>query len=197
MFPNSDSAAAARISRDNGARGYEAGRPEDIHLGTHGCPLCGNEAPKGHRYCTDCDEAGSYATSESGGSRGTRHSAPAARRGSNVPLILLFFVVSAFGTVLAGFFAPSVLSLPLLGEVTVPTVDSWGEIRIARATSNIRARATMSSEVIGKLTEGDTVRVEPAADGWFRIYESRPVRRPEAKPLGFVFGKLLISTEDL
>jgi hypothetical protein len=117
------------------------------------------------------------------------------RRGSNVPLILLFFVVSAFGTVLAGFFAPSALTLPLLGEVTIPTADSWGEIRIARTTSNIRAQANTSSDVVGRLSVGDTVRVEPASDGWFRVYETRPVPRPEAKPLGFVFGNLLVPTE--
>lgn len=119
-----------------------------------------------------------------------------ARRSSNVPLVLLFFVVSAFGTVLAGFFAPSALSLPLLGEVTIPTTDSWGEIRIARTASNIRAQASTSSDVVGKLAVGDTVRVEPAADGWFRVYQTRPVPRPEAKPLGFVFGNLLVSSED-
>jgi hypothetical protein len=118
------------------------------------------------------------------------------RRGSSVPLILLFFVVSAFGTVLAGFFAPSALSLPLLGEVAIPAADSWGEIRIVRTTSNIRAHANTSSEVIGKLAAGDTVRVEPVSDGWFRVYDARPVPRPDAKPLGFVFGSLLVSTED-
>lgn len=166
---------------------------EDALLGTQSCPLCGNETPKGHRYCTDCDEAGSYASSEPSG---RRSSAPAVRRGSNVPLVLLFFVVSAFGTVMAGFFAPSALSLPLLGEVTVPNADSWGEIRIARTGSNIRARANTSSDVVGKLATGDTVRVEPASDGWFRVYDRQPVPRPEAKPLGFVFGNLLVSTED-
>lgn len=165
---------------------------EDTLLGTQRCPLCGNETPKGHRYCTDCDEAGSYAASEPSGSR---RSAPTVRRGSNVPLILLFFVVSAFGTVMAGFFAPSALSLPLLGEVAAPTVDSWGEIRIARTGSNIRAQASTSSDVVGKLASGDTVRVEPASDGWFRVYETGVVSRPEAKPLGFVFGNLLVPSE--
>lgn len=96
---------------------------------------------------------------------------------------------------MAGFFAPNALSLPLLGEVTIPMADSWGEIRIARTTSNIRAQANTSSDVVGKLAVGDTVRVEPVADGWFRVYETRPVPRPEAKPLGFVFGNLLM-TED-
>lgn len=165
---------------------------EDTLLGTQSCPLCGNETPKGHRYCTDCDAAGSYATGEPSG---RRSSAPPVRRGSNVPLVLLFFVVSAFGTVMAGFFAPSALSLPLLGEVTVPTADTWGEIRVVRTASNIRAQASTSSDVVGKLASGDTVRVEPAAGGWFRVYDTRPVPRPEAKPLGFVFGKLLIPTE--
>lgn len=119
-----------------------------------------------------------------------------ARRGSNIPLVLLFFVVSAFGTVMAGFFAPGLVSLPLLGNVTIETADSWGEIRIARTTSNIRAQANTSSDVIGKLAGGDTVRVEPASEGWFRVYETRPVPRAEAKPLGFVFGNLLMPTED-
>jgi len=162
---------------------------EDTLLGTQGCPLCGNETLRGHRYCTDCDEAGSYAASEPSAKR---RSAPAVRRGSNVPLVLLFFVVSAFGTVMAGFFAPSALSLPLLGEVAVPVVDSWGEVRVARTASNIRAQANTSSDVVGKLVSGDTVRVEPASDGWFRVYDTQPVPRPEAKPLGFVFGNLLV-----
>jgi hypothetical protein len=50
--------------------------------------------------------------------------------------------------------------------------------------------------VVGRLAVGDTVRVEPVADGWFRVYETRAVPRPEAKPLGFVFGNLLVPTED-
>jgi hypothetical protein len=97
---------------------------------------------------------------------------------------------------MAGFFAPNALSLPLLGEVTIPMADSWGEIRIARTTSNIRAQASTSSDVVGKLVVGDTVRVEPVADGWFKVYETRPVPRPEARPLGFVFGNLLVPTDD-
>lgn len=97
---------------------------------------------------------------------------------------------------MAGFFAPSALSLPLLGEVTVPTAETWGEIRIARTASNIRAQANTSSDVVGKLASGDTVRVEPASDGWFRVYDAAPVPRPEARPLGFVFGNLLVPTAD-
>lgn len=95
---------------------------------------------------------------------------------------------------MAGFFAPSALSFPLLGEVAVSTVDSWGEIRVVRTGSNIRAEASTSSDVVGKLASGDTVRVEPASDGWFTVYDTRPVPRPEAKPLGFVFGNLLVPT---
>lgn len=103
-------------------------------------------------------------------------------------------MVSAFGTVLAGFLAPSALSsIPLLGEVATPATAAWGEVRIARTTANIRARATTSSELIGQLAAGDSVRVEPASDGWFRVYEANLVPRPEARPLGFVFGRLLES----
>lgn len=166
---------------------------EGIHLGTHSCPLCGNDAPKGHRYCTDCDTAGSYAVD----SRAERRSAPPARRGSNVPLILLFFVLSAFGTVLAGIFAPAALSLPILGDVAAPAAATWGEVRVARVTSNIRAQASTSSRVIAQLTTGDSVRVEPVAGGWLKVYDAALVPRGDAKPLGFVFGSLLESTGDV
>ena len=167
---------------------------EDIHLGTHSCPLCGNEAPKGHRYCSECDEAGSYAGGEQTGG-GERRSAPV-RRGSSLPLVLLFFVVSAFGTVLAGFLAPTALSsLPLLGDVAAPTTVSWGEVLVARTTANIRAQATTSSEVVGQLAPGDSVRVEPVQAGWYRIYEAPLMPRLEAKPLGFVYGNLLVSAD--
>lgn len=166
---------------------------EDIHLGTHSCPLCGNDAPKGNRYCTDCDSAGSYSVD----ARAERRSAPPARRGSNLPLILLFFVISAFGTVMAGIFAPSALSLPILGDVAAPAVSGWGEVRVARVTSNIRAQANTSSRVVGQLTSGDSVRVEPVAGGWLRVYETTLVPRLEAKPLGFVFGTLLEPTDDV
>lgn len=164
---------------------------EDTKLGTQNCPLCGNETPKGHRYCRDCDAAGSYSTS---GKKGERRSAPPARRGgSSVPLVLLFFVLSAFGTVMAGIFAPS--ALPLLGEVTSPGAVQWGELRVAKVTSNIRAQASSSSEVVGKLGVGDSVRVEAVSGGWFEVYETPLVRRSEAKRLGYVFGRLLLPAD--
>lgn len=164
---------------------------EDTKLGTQSCPLCGNETPKGHRYCRDCDAAGSYSTS---GNEGERRSAPPARRGgSSVPLVLLFFVLSAFGTVMAGIFAPS--ALPLLGEVTSPGTVQWGELRVAKVTSNIRAQASTSSEIVGQLTAGDSVRVEAVSGGWFEVYEAPLVRRSEAKPLGYVFGRLLLPAD--
>lgn len=110
--------------------------------------------------------------------------------------MLLFFVVSAFGTVLAGFLAPTALSsLPLLGDVSAPAVVSWGEVLVARTTSNIRAQASTSSEVVGQLTAGDSVRVEPVQGGWYRIYEASLIPRLEAKPLGFVYGNLLESAD--
>lgn len=104
--------------------------------------------------------------------------------------MLLFFVVSAFGTVMAGIFAPS--ALPLLGEVTAPANVEWGELRVAKVTSNIRAQANTSSQIVGTLSPGDSVRVEPAPGGWYEVYKVPLVRRSEAKPLGFVFGRLLV-----
>ncbi|MGD8494587.1 MAG: SH3 domain-containing protein [Gemmatimonadales bacterium] len=104
--------------------------------------------------------------------------------------MLLFFVVSAFGTVMAGIFAPS--ALPLLGEVTAPANVEWGELRVAKVTSNIRAQANTSSQIVGTLAPGDSVRVEPAPGGWYEVYRVPLVRRSEAKPLGFVFGRLLV-----
>lgn len=106
-----------------------------------------------------------------------------------MPLILLFFVLSAFGTVMMGIFAPNTLSL--LGEVPAMTTPSWGELRIAKVPSNIRAQATTSSRIVGKLTAGDSVRVEPVEHGWYRVYDAPLVPRTDAKPLGFVFGRLL------
>lgn len=165
---------------------------EDNPLGTKNCPLCGDETPRGQRYCKECDSAGTYATSES---RRRPASAAAARGSSNLPLVLLFFMFSAFGTVMTGFFAPNALSLPLLGDIAAPQQAAWGEIRLARVNSNIRARASTSSEITGKLAVGDSVRVEPAPGGWFKVYRSELVPREKAEPLGFVFGRLLESAD--
>ena len=176
----------AWVSHCHGAVTEARPNAEGIHLGTQSCPLCGNETPKGHRYCRDCDAAGSYAISDDNGGR---RAPPARRGGSSLPLVLLFFVLSAFGTVMAGIFAPS--ALPLLGEIAAPTAVDWGEIRIARVTSNIRAEASASSQIVGKLFVGDSVRVEPVAGGWYEVFSAPLVRRSQAKPLGFVFGKLL------
>jgi len=103
--------------------------------------------------------------------------------------VLLFFVLSAFGTVMAGIFAPS--ALPLLGEVTAPGTVDWGQLRVVRVTSNIRAQANTSSAIVGTLSVGDSVRVEPVSGGWYEVYEVPLVRRSEAKSLGYVFGRLL------
>jgi len=92
---------------------------------------------------------------------------------------------------MAGIFAPTALSIPLLGEVAAPTTNAWGELRVVRVTSNIRAQASTTSRVVGKLATGDSVRVEPVAGGWFRVYEAELVPRLQAEPLGFVYGTLL------
>ncbi len=123
---------------------------------------------------------------------GRQKASTASTRGSsNVPLILFFFMLSTFGTVMAGFFAPNALSLPLLGDIAAPQQVAWGEIRFARVNSNIRARASTSSEITGQLAVGDSVRVEPAPGGWFKVYRTELVPRAKAEPLGFVFGRLL------
>jgi hypothetical protein len=161
---------------------------EDITLSNHACPICGNEAAKGNRYCTDCDYDGS-------GSQATRsRTGPAQapkRSGGSVPLVLLFFVVSAFGTVLTGMFAPNVLSIPLMRPNAVVSTTEWGELRVARIGSRIRAQASTTSDVVGNLSIGDSVRVEPVPNGWFRVYSAELVSRAKAKPLGFVYGTLL------
>lgn len=180
----------ARVSHSSiRARSANVTRGRDSHLSTRNCPLCGQDTPKGHRYCHDCDTDGSY-TSSSSASSSARRSPPPARRGSNVPLILLFFVVSAFGTVTVGFFAPDALSIPLVGEKATEARE-WGELRTVRVNSNIRSQATTSSKIMGKLAAGDSVRVEAVPNGWYRVYDSRLVPRIEAKPLGFVYGRLL------
>ncbi len=117
-------------------------------------------------------------------------SAPRGRRRGDLPLILLFFFVAAFGTVMLGMAAPEVL--PIFGEL--PGFDApepWGEVRFARTTSRIRAAATTASEIVGKLAPGDSVRVEPMSDGWFAVFLPELTSAEKAKQLGFVYGKLL------
>jgi hypothetical protein len=106
--------------------------------------------------------------------------------------VLLFFVVSAFGTVMAGVFAPSALSIPLLtGTVSQSVTTEWGELRVARVTARIRVGASTGSRAVGKLAIGDTVRVEPIPGGWYRVFDASLVPRLKAEPLGFVYGTLL------
>jgi hypothetical protein len=105
--------------------------------------------------------------------------------------VLLFFVMSAFGTVLAGIFAPSALSIPLMRSGTATVATDWGEVRVARVMSRIRAQASTTSDIVGNLSTGDSVRVEPAPNGWFRVYAAELVPRLKAKPLGFIYGTLL------
>jgi len=114
-----------------------------------------------------------------------------------VPLVLLFFVVSAFGTVLTGMFVPNALSFPLMRNDAIESTVDWGELRAARIGSRIRAQASTTSEVVGTLAIGDRVRVEPVANGWFRVYEADLVPRMKARPLGFVYGTLLVDPDQL
>lgn len=139
----------------------------------------------------DCDYDGSGARANPAR---RRQKVAAQRRGANVPLVLLFFVMSAFGTVLAGVFAPNVLSIPLMRGEGVEVATDWGEVRVARVTSRIRAQASTGSHVVGNLTAGDSVRVEPVPNGWFRVYAADLVPRLRAKPLGFIYGTLLVET---
>ena len=151
------------------------------------CPICGNETEKGNRYCAECDYDGS------GPSVTPVKRAPvqAAPRGGSLSLVLLFFVISAFGTVLTGVFAPNALSLPLLSSGAAVTEVEWGEVRTVRVASRIRAKASTGSEIMRPLAPGDSVRVEPVANGWYRAYPVRLVPRVKAKPLGFIYGTLL------
>ncbi len=100
--------------------------------------------------------------------------------------------MSAFGTVLAGIFAPNALSIPLMRSGSVNVATDWGEVRVARVMSRIRAQASTTSDIVGNLATGDSVRVEPAPNGWFRVYSSDLVPRLKAKPLGFIYGTLLV-----
>lgn len=106
-------------------------------------------------------------------------------------MVLLFFVVSAFGTVLTGMFAPNVLSIQLLRPDAIESATEWGELRVARIGSRIRAQASTRSDIVGTLSLGDSVRVEPVSNGWFRVYSPDLVPRARARPLGFVYGTLL------
>ncbi len=106
-------------------------------------------------------------------------------------MVLLFFVVSAFGTVLTGMFAPNVLSIQLLRPDAIESATEWGELRVARIGSRIRAQASTRSDIVGTLSIGDSVRVEPVSNGWFRVYSPDLVPRARARPLGFVYGTLL------
>ena len=83
-------------------------------------------------------------------------------------MVLLFFVVSAFGTVLTGMFAPNILSIQLLRPDAIESATEWGELRVARIGSRIRAQASTRSDIVGTLSIGDSVRVEPVSNGWFR-----------------------------
>lgn len=165
---------------------------EDTILATHKCPLCGNEAAAGNRYCRECDVAGEYTAS-----RASERRTQAPARGGNVPLVLLFFVMSAFGTVMAGVFAPSALSIPLLtGSATQAATPEWGELHTARVTARIRVGASTGSKAVGKLAIGDTVRVEPIPGGWYRTFDASLVPRLKAEPLGFVYGTLLSPVDE-
>jgi len=161
---------------------------EDITLSNNACPICGNDTAKGNRYCADCDYEGSGARVAA--TRSGRGRAPKRTSGS-VPLVLLFFVVSAFGTVLTGMFAPNALSISLFRSDGIEFVTEWGEMRVARIGSRIRAQASTGSEVVGTLAIGDSVRAEPVPNGWFRVYSADLVPRMRARPLGFVYGTLL------
>ena len=134
------------------------------------CPICGNETAKGNRYCADCDYDGSGSRARPA-QRAQAQAAP--RRGGNVSLVLLFFVVSAFGTVLTGVFAPNALSLPLLNSRGAVSSADWGEVRTVRVASRIRAQASTASDIMRTLAPGDSVRVEPVASGWRRCGSSR------------------------
>ena len=111
--------------------------------------------------------------------------------------MLLFFVISTFGTVMMGMFAPGVLTGSLLdGPRAASEVMEWGELRTARVTSRIRAEPSTSSEIRGTLSTGDSVRVEPMPGGWFRVYDAGLKPRLKAKPLGYVYGTLLDPVPD-
>lgn len=161
---------------------------EDTTLSNHACPICGNEAAKGNRYCSECDYEGS---GDKVARARTARDRPPQKSGGNVPLVLLLFMVTAFGTVLTGVFAPNVLSFPLMQSGAADSTNEWGELRVVRMGSRIRAQASTSSDVVGSLNIGDIVRVEPVPNGWFRVYSAELVSRMKAKPLGFVYGTLL------
>lgn len=163
---------------------------EDSSLAKTPCPLCGKDTLRGRRYCGDCDSAGVPSAAQR--SAVGMQSAPRGRRRGDLPLILLFFFVAAFGTVMLGMAAPEVL--PMFGALPgFEEPEPWGEVRYARTTSRIRSAATTASEIVGKLAPGDSVRVEPTSDGWFAVYlpETGQAVQDEATPIGFVYGKLL------
>lgn len=69
--------------------------------------------------------------------------------------------------------------------------QNWGEIRYAQTTTNIRARRTTESKVVGQLTPGQQVKVDFLVNNWYAVFNIEEIARDESRALGYVYATLL------
>lgn len=69
--------------------------------------------------------------------------------------------------------------------------DEWGDLMSVQSRTNIRAKRSSDSKVVGKLAAGQRVRADFLKDGWYAVFELTEKSRDEDKAMGYVAASLL------
>lgn len=166
------------------------------------CTICGQPAPRGHRYCEDCDVEARMASERA---RLTHSGAEVAdKAGGGMRLFVAAFIVTAIAATVvgtAGSGGALLSSLPSgdflsrqSEESAAPAPEPWGEVRYVHRLTHVRADRTTKSAILVKLTAGDSVRVEEPKDDWYAVFPPDAEDFHSGTVMGYVYAPLLKRT---
>ncbi len=72
--------------------------------------------------------------------------------------------------------------------------QDWGSIRYVHSTTNIRAKRTTESKVVGQLEKGQKIKADFLKDNWYAVFPPKESARDIDESLGFVYAPLLKPT---
>ncbi len=70
--------------------------------------------------------------------------------------------------------------------------QEWGLERFAQSNINIRAERNTNSKIVGKLVQGEKIKVDFLQNNWYAVFKLNENRRSENASLGYVYAPLLV-----
>lgn len=71
---------------------------------------------------------------------------------------------------------------------------SWGEIKYAHGTVNIRSKRSKTSKIVNKLKRNQAIKVDFLKENWYAAFNVNENDRNEEKSMGYIYAPILFNT---